>query len=219
MWHTQVSKTPLFFCSLIHSFFHPNYHPSHPFFPQALPFICLSSADSLHPSLHFRPSLQSSLSHPLPHPIASCPVSLFSSTVLSALSVSPSVCLPLTHFSHQSSCPSLALPPLHLIFVIHSSHLHSSSLLYPTWHLSIHSSPCLSVLFLTFASSAHVSHLIFSLSLFELVPLCPQSLSLPSYPTFFSLATSLCLSCSILLMYLYRRKLNETNLKERFCSN
>lgn len=142
MWHTQVSKTPLFFCSLIRSFFLPNYPSISSFIlPSGSP-LHLSVLSWLTASISPLPSisLRSSLSCPLPHPIASCSVSLFSSAVPSAPPVSPSACLPLTHFSHHSFCPSPALPPLHLIFVIRSSHSHSSSLLYPTWHLSIHSS-------------------------------------------------------------------------------
>lgn len=111
--HSRVSKTPL----LIHSLLVPTC-PSISFFPQALSFICLSSADSLHPSLQPRPSLWSSLFRFLPHPITSGSVSLVpSSAVLSTPLISPLVCPLLTYFTRHSFCPSSALGPLHLIFV------------------------------------------------------------------------------------------------------
>lgn len=147
-------------------------HPSHPsLLPQALSFICLSPADSLHPSLHLRPSLHPPSLSP-PWTIASCSLSLPSfrpfSPVSSSVCVSASPLLP-SHSSH-----------LRRIFVILSSHSHSSSLL-PTL-TSVYSSisPPLSVLHLTFTSSRFASHLISSLYLYELPCFLPSAFSSPA---------------------------------------
>lgn len=131
-----------FFCSKIHPLHLQISHPS--LVPQALPFMCLSSADSLHPLLYFRPSL-SPLSHSLPHSIGS------SSSFFPPPSFQPCQFLPLCF------CPWLILPitpsvllsllPLHLILILFTFILSSISCM-----TSVYSSLLVSDLFLTYAS-------------------------------------------------------------------
>lgn len=121
-------------------------HPSHPsLLPQALSFICLSPADSLHPSLHLRPSLHppslslSSSDHCL---LFSLPPFLpsfqpcqflrlcvcFSSPPVTFLSPPPHLCHSLLSFSFILSSPHLDIclfihlspalcPPPHLYLI------------------------------------------------------------------------------------------------------
>lgn len=168
----------LFFGSLIHPLLVPTC-PSISFFPQALPFICLSSADSLHPSLQPRPSLWSSLFHFLPHLLFCLPLSLlccplnpvdFSLGVSTAHLFYQSLLLSL--FSTWSPSSDFCLILIHPLF----STQHDNCLI-------IH--PCLTVLFLTSASSAHVPQPAFSLSS---VPSSGALFSSQVLPTFVSLA-------------------------------
>lgn len=141
----------LFFGSLIHPLLVPTC-PSISFFPQALPFICLSSADSLHPSLH-------------PVHRSDPPFFVFFLT--------PSPRLPLSLLC----CP---LNPVDFSLGVSTAHLFYQSLLlslFSTWPpssnlclirihplFSTQHDNCLFVLFLTSASSAHVPQPAFSLS-------------------------------------------------------
>lgn len=193
--HPLRYQSPLSRLSLIHPLFLPT-HPSHPsFLPQALPFICLSSAD-FPTSISPPPSL-SPLHLSLSLPSASfsvflfllCPYSpVFTSSCLSAAySVAPSL---------PSLWPSLScstfLSPSHLSF---SSHFHIHPFFSPPWRLSIHSS--LPLCPLPHLCLIHcVSHLIFSMSLYELVLLRHCSLHLPSHP---ALSSTLTLRLSLLL--------------------
>lgn len=127
--HPLRYQSPLSRLSLIHPLFLPT-HPSHPsFLPQALPFICLSSAD-FPTSISPPPSLS-----PLHLSLSLCLLSL------SFPPLSPQPCLYLLlslccllYHSHHSFTPlSLTLPilhhiPLSILFVILFSLSHSSFL-------------------------------------------------------------------------------------------
>lgn len=150
--HPLRYQSPLSRLSLIHPLFLPT-HPSHPsFLPQALPFICLSSAD-------FPTSIsQLHLFLSQPCAFASFPVSLSPSAVPTALPVSLPVSLLLTLSPPSLLHSPLSDPPyprphrsLHLI--CHSLLTFTFILSFPLLDVCLYIHLPLSVLYLTFASS------------------------------------------------------------------
>lgn len=136
--HPLRYQSPLSRLSLIHPLILPT-HPSHPsFLPQALPFICLSSADfptSISPPPSLSP-LHLFLS------LSLVPLPLFLSLSLPLLSQQPclylclSLCCLLCHLHHSFTPLSLTLPILHHTALSISSvilfSLSHSSFLFPS---------------------------------------------------------------------------------------
>lgn len=181
--HSGIKDPSLFFCSLIRPLF-LSHLPIH-LIPYPSPRL---SPSSVCPQLtHYSPPvLLFSCFRPhamfcLPFPLLSFQLRQFLLCVSTTFSFYPSLRLSLS-----------GPPPLHIIFVTPSSHSHSSSLLYLSWHLSVHSSLLLSVLCLI--HPCFTPHLSFDF-------LCPCSLWLSSYPNFMWLSA---LFLSLLLMSFHR---------------